>query len=197
MARAPFNWRIKRLLDLVHFREGTFLELIEVEPKRQGIKRSYKVKFCPDVDMITAPIQYLKLWGGIGNVVKVTDDQFPERGIRKTKLENRKPGTPEDVVMLLENEQGHAPVRDLVLDMMEDSIADAEDEIGQAEADAIIQKAKNVGMGGSDRVTPSEETPTRPSSTRRGSGSRRSGGSDDDSGKDGKKSGRGKGRRSR
>lgn len=159
--QAPINLESVRLLDLVRFREGTAVRLIPVEPKKQNVDLSWKVEYVPDRGMFESLTSYLKLFMG-RNITEITTDQFPDKAIDPDfTIDHEEAGVPRRCVLMLENEEEEAPVRDEVIGQIQGSITAAEESEGEAWSQKRAQEAKNLGTEGGKRAATQKESPSR------------------------------------
>lgn len=164
--QAPINLESVRMLDLVRFREGTVVRLIPVEPKKQNVDLSWKVEYVPDRGMFESLTAYIKLFLKM-NVTEITDDQFPDRAVNpEFTIDQEAPGSPRRCVLLLENEEKEAPIRDEVIGEIDGSITAAEESEEEAWSEARAEQAVNLGAEGGKRAATEKESPRKKSRNR-------------------------------
>lgn len=164
----PLNLRDVRVIDLVRYREGTAVRLIPVQPKKQNIQLSWKLEYIPDRGMYESFSSYMKLLAGkIDSVSEITDEQFPDKAVRTgVTFEWDRPGTPQETVIIMENEEGEAPFRKQILGEFDQSIADLQEKTGQLEGQSLSEKAQKLSRDGSKRAASEDETPNKKKSRR-------------------------------
>jgi len=168
MASNPLNFRVKRFKDLVHGREGTFIEKIEVPEQELGpnIRKGYKIKYVPDADMLTSFIDYIKLLAGV-DAAKVTEEVYPANAVFEESNPHDKVGAPDEEVVVTRTVTDQSPWLDNYLDEERESVTQLEEKAGESESKSYAERAKNVNQDAQERVADASKTPRRQNRGRR------------------------------
>lgn len=162
---APLNFRKKRLADFDKYREGTFVKKIPANPQDlpEQIEKGYHIEFVPDQDMFISWLGYAKLLTGVGDVTVVTEDIYSENAIIETNLpwHDDTLGTPEEVIVLLQNVNEEAKLMEEVENRKEAKLEMLERKLGDEKRKRLLQEAENIARQGSQRAASDEDEPRR------------------------------------